>query len=150
MIEPRQCIFIGTTNKDTYLRDETGGRRFWPIKAGVIKIDALIRHRDQLFAEAVVRYREGARWWPDKDFEQKYMMPEQAARYEADAWEQKIADYLQDRSETTIADIACVVLSIEVGRISLVDQRRISGILTHLDWRSHRSNSRRWWAKAAS
>ncbi len=56
---PRQCIFIGSTNDREYLKDDTGGRRFWPMMctAGEINIALLEQNVDQLWAEALVIYR---------------------------------------------------------------------------------------------
>ncbi|MDX0443298.1 virulence-associated E family protein [Sinorhizobium medicae] len=92
--EQRQCAFVGTTNSSTYLRDETGGRRFWPVKCGTIDIEALRRDRWQLLAEAVHAYRHGVKWWPTREFEKKHIQPQQEARFQVDPWEEKIAAFL--------------------------------------------------------
>ena len=155
VIEPRQCVFVGTTNRDSYLRDETGGRRFWPIKAGSINIDALEHDRDQLFAEAVVRYREGASWWPDKDFERQHIMPQQSARYEADVWEETISVFIQLKERVTIGQVARDALFIETPRVGTTEQRRIAAALEQLGWRRERTDGKtdwqgkRWWVPAS-
>lgn len=60
----RGCLFVGTTNSTEYLRyDESGQRRYWCVKCTNIDVPALQKDRDQLWAEAVVRYRLGEQWW---------------------------------------------------------------------------------------
>lgn len=149
VVEPRQCIFIGTTNKDTYLRDETGGRRFWPVRAGRIDIDALRRDRDQLFAEAVERFHREGQWWPDKDFEREHIMPEQATRYESDAWEETISAYVSGFSKVTVSQVARAGLNIETPRLGTADQRRIAAALERLGWHRLKKDyeGNRYWGK---
>jgi hypothetical protein len=58
---PRQCIMIGSTNDEAYLKDDTGGRRWWPVRcavAGEIDTDKLAVEVDQLWAEALNLYRQ--------------------------------------------------------------------------------------------
>ena len=70
---PRQCAFFGTTNDDEFLRDSTGGRRFWPVTVtvkGREYADALTEEVvDQIWAEALVRYEAGERWHLDERIE---------------------------------------------------------------------------------
>nr|WP_232474850.1 virulence-associated E family protein [Roseomonas rubea] len=144
--EPRQCLFIGTTNKTVYLQDETGARRFWPVRVGAIDLAGLERDRDQLLAEAVHLYRHGAHWWPDAAFEQQHIRPEQEERFEADVWEDEIVAFLTDRSSVTVCEIANRALRLDTPRVSTRDQRRITAILERLGWqRGPRSSSARPW-----
>lgn len=56
---PRSVVFFGTTNRENYLQDETGNRRFNPIKVGELDWAAIERDRDQLWAEALTYYQLG-------------------------------------------------------------------------------------------
>ena len=70
---PRQCAFFGTTNDDEFLRDSTGGRRFWPVVVtdiGRQMADHLTPQViDLIWAEAVRYYRSGEDCWLDDEME---------------------------------------------------------------------------------
>jgi len=145
-IEPRQCVFIGTSNKDAYLKDETGGRRFWPLKCGMIDIEALRRDKNQLFAEAVAEFNNGVPWWPDAAFEQQYIQREQEARYEHDPWYETFLEALRQHYKTawTTKELAALV-EVKVDRLGMLEQKRIAAIMRKLGWKSkHTENGNRW------
>jgi predicted P-loop ATPase len=145
--EPRQCLFVGTTNLETYLSDETGARRFWPIKVGRIDIDGLAAARDRLFAEAVTAYKIGEPWWPDADFERAHIRPQQEARQDVDVWEDPIADYLKGRQRVTVLEVARSAVLIDAdSKVGRTEQNRIIRIFKSLKWRpGSRSGKARWY-----
>jgi len=143
---PRQCIFIGTTNKSDYLTDETGGRRYWPVKTYAIELEALRSDRDKLWAEALHLYKQGREWHITDPEISKLAQQEQSERYDEDVWEEKVGDYLKGMSEVTVSQIMQEALKIEVSHKDRAGQNRVTKILTRLGWlRGKRSADRRPW-----
>ena len=125
---PRQCAFAGTTNSDEWGQDSFGLRRYWPIRCGEINLDALAAARDQLFAEAVVRFNAGESWWE---------MPEntldvQAERQFYDEWSAAVLEYARlqggDRG-IAIFDIMTNGLKLHLSQIDRLTQMRVASIL---------------------
>jgi predicted P-loop ATPase len=145
--QPRQGIFGGTCNHNEYLRDETGGRRFWPIGPCTrINIDKLAADRDQLLAEARDRFEAGEHWWLDTPELNATAALEQGARLQPDAWDGLIADYLEDgltiRHSVTVPEILEHVLELEKDRWDQPTQNRVARCMRKLKWERRQKGPR--------
>lgn len=134
---PRMCVFVGTTNETQWQRDHTGGRRFWPITCRHFNLETLRKNREQYFAEAVQRLKEGEDWY---DTPHQETLEEQEARRHSDEWEDIVRDYIQGGvqgvliRETSIRDIAVNCLRIDAGKLDMLLQRRIGKVLSTIGW----------------
>ena len=92
----------------------------------------------------------GKPWWPDRSLEHEHIVAEQEARYEGDAWEEPIRNFIETKSKVTVGEIARESLSIETQRIGTADQRRIMAVLEILGWRRlprEGGTGTRWWGR---
>ncbi len=134
---PRQCVFAGTVNHSTYPRDETGGRRFWPIACGRIDVDALARDPDQLWAEAKARFEGGAVWWLETADLVQMASDQQIERYEGDPWEEVIGPWVESRTSVSISEVLEKCLQ-KAQALWTTDKNRAARRLRAVGWERYR------------
>jgi putative DNA primase/helicase len=158
----RQCVFAATDNSGDWNGDVTGARRFWPFVCKTVNIDYLKENRDQLFAEALIRFKCGESWW---DVPLADQAEQNELRREGDAWEELISRYVNEipkedhgerfwlkrqepLRELTVNDILENALGLPSGRWDRASQMRISKSLKALGWRRSKRyvNGVRHWA----
>ncbi len=144
---PRRWAGFGTTNASAYLQDETGNRRWWPVRTGRIDLGALEREADQLWAEAVVRYQQHEPWHVDSSEFATACTEQQEQRVVEDAWEALVVPWLARRVRESAAagpgaplprvstgDVLCEALGIEPERWGRAEQTRVGIILRRVGW----------------
>lgn len=133
---PRRSVFIATTNEGEWQKDDTGGRRWWPLACRSVNIALIEAQRDQLWAEAVALYRAGSRWWADTDEFNEAAKKEQDARKYVDPWQDTVEAHVcvnPDAGYTT-RDILTGPLRQEIANVTVSDSMRVAAILRTLGY----------------
>ena len=136
---PRQCVFVGTSNHPDLFDDGTGSRRFWPVQVGGVDLAALTRDRDQLWAEALVRYRRGEAWHLDPVLDRERQAA--ASRYQmTDPHRERLEAWLATvRVPFTTSEALTKGLGIAPERVDRSLQTRIGPLLHEVGCRKFRS-----------
>lgn len=99
---PRQCIFFATTNEDQFLRDSSGERRYWPIKAAAtppkynLWKDLTPDIVGQIWAEAIQHYKERISLLLPTELSEALHTVQETYK-EVDEWQGIIEEFLNTR-----------------------------------------------------
>jgi len=121
---PRQCVFAATSNADRPFTDETGNRRFWSVDCGRVEVGGLTRDRDQLWAEALVRFRASEPWWFESPELISLAESEQRQRYEHGSRDDLIERWIENPHARELEqpwDTELPWLGSEQGKINITD-----------------------------
>ncbi|MGE0521268.1 MAG: VapE domain-containing protein [Reyranella sp.] len=157
---PRRCVFAGTTNRDDWVADDTGARRFLPITCKDVNLDWLKTHREQLFAEAVARFRRQESWW---DLPAEDAKAEQEQRRQSDEWESVVRRYVTHKptygiggevswaprerilATTNVGDVLREAMQLPEGKWTRGEQLRVATALRLMGYIRSRKNGERCW-----
>ncbi|GGF29063.1 hypothetical protein GCM10011611_38920 [Aliidongia dinghuensis] len=135
----RQFVFIGTVNPNGngYIKDDTGGRRFWPVLCravtddGKVDVDGLMADRDQLWAEATARFKAGEPWWLTGDAE-AVATEQQSLRQDDDEWLSLVGKFVEWRDEVTSLEVLTDGLKLTPDKMGRAEQMRVARCLKRL------------------
>lgn len=96
---PRHCIFVGTTNKDEFLKDDTGNRRYWPLNVGKCDFEGIETDRDQLFAEARIAWEFGEVLYLEDAQAEAIAASEQSKRMESDTLVDNLETFFEENAK---------------------------------------------------
>lgn len=136
----RRQIFAGTTNHSSgYLNDPTGARRFFPVETGGIDLEALKRDVEQLWAEAVHRYRNGqTSEFPKEGPAWEHVMQLREDRQDFGPWHDPIAAYIEDLEQVSVSEILEKCIDKPLGQQNQRDKNAVVRVLTRLGWERKR------------
>lgn len=156
----RRCVAIGSTNKAYFLHDSTGSRRFWVVegtKGARVDIARLRDVRDQLWAEAVARYRDGEQWWLTP--EEERMQDSINERWANEGWREDDIDGLLERvrdaynGEAPRVALAWIVEQLNEQRMVRDEKSARGHVIAHLQrrgWHPGEGKARVYGRPAAS
>jgi|SRR5215472_226358 len=131
---PRQCVFGGTTERDTWAARIEGNRRWWPVQCSAIDLDGLKFVRDQLWSETLLRYARGDRWYlfePELIAVAKEITKD---RVESPPWEGELMHYVQKNSPVHIPDVIENAFNLKFEREDVPTARQIIATLKKYRW----------------
>ena len=136
----RKFICFATTNSSDYLIDKTGNRRFWPIQVGTIDLDGIERDRLQIWAEAAHREANGESITLSRDLWDA-AAEEQAARVQADPWQETLEDRLSGRSGKVPVASLWMALGLDSKAQNPAFGKRIAEIMTSLGFKKDKQRN---------
>ena len=133
----RRFVLIGTTNRNQFLVDSTGNRRFVPLEVGPgfeIPWKTLCEERDSLWAAAITAYRESIGYEFSRD--EILAISEYIQEFgDPDPWLEKITPYVADKAEVTAVQVLTSALELDPRSQGRREGRRVADVLQSLGWR---------------